>query len=148
MNFDQNNESNFEIGPRKTLISNIGCVGMNVDKFGNLFFVDNDQDTINFVSKLEISEVEINSDYSPQFSVKYSSNTHDSVKNVQAIEIEREYLYWSNSEPVGEHGALHKGFTEPFIAAAPFQSYETTFIKNVVSMDSNLHFLFYTGSTD
>ena len=40
------------------------------------------------------------------------------------VHIEDDYLYWTNQEPMEKHGAIHKAFTEPFVRAAPFQTYE------------------------
>jgi hypothetical protein len=45
---------------------------------------------------------------------------------VQALHIEKEFLYWTNGATKDmTHGTVHKAFTEPFVEAAPIQSYFT-----------------------
>ena len=41
------------------------------------------------------------------------------MENVQAITIEDEFLYWTNTKDSQNIGSIHKAFTEPFIEAVP-----------------------------
>ena len=57
----------------------------------------------------------------------YNGRAEPTVQYVKALEVEREYLYWTNHKVdanVKNSGAIHKAFTEPFIVAAPFRTYE------------------------
>ena len=68
--------------------------------------------------------------------------------NLEDISIEREYLYWTQSGHGGHearHGSIHKAFTEPFVSATPFQTYEDYQIKAAQGVTTNNHYLFFTG---
>ena len=60
--------------------------------------------------------------------VLYEGASSHSARQVKDIAIEHEYLYWTNDSHNDGHGGVHKAFTEPFILAEPFQTYE---IKDV-----------------
>jgi len=75
----------------------------------------------------------------------YDGRTSESVMYPKAIDIEREYLYWTNFNTTGIHGAVHKAFTEPFVRAEPFQSYEVYEDKSAVTITTNDHYLFFVG---
>ena len=78
----------------------------------------------------------------------YTSVTTETTYDVEAISIEREYLYWTQSgQPVHDrrHGSIHKAFTEPFVNATPFQTYEDYSIKAAQGITTNNHYLFFTG---
>lgn len=118
-----------------------------MDKFSNLFFVDIKLDSINYMSKSEISKTReaTSATSAPVYEVRYDVSRSRTLQDVQAIDIEREYLYWTNSQAQEGHGAIHKGFTDPFIRAAPFQSYEARQVQEAISIETNNQFLFYTG---
>ena len=46
---------------------------------------------------------------------------------------------------LNKHGAIHKAFTEPFVNATPFQSYEDYDVARARSIETNNHYLFFTG---
>lgn len=66
--------------------------------------------------------------------------------NVQALHIEKEFLYWTNGATKDmTHGTVHKAFTEPFIEALPIQSYFTQSLNNTLSITTNEYYVFFTG---
>lgn len=77
----------------------------------------------------------------------YSGDESKAAASVQDIDIEHEYLYWaSDSSLFGNgHGGVHKAFTEPFIKAEPFQTYEIEDVAKASAITTNENFLFFTG---
>ncbi len=75
----------------------------------------------------------------------YDGNTSKAAKELQDITIEQEYLYWTADSHMNGHGGLHKAFTEPFIKAEPFQTYEIKDIVRASSVTTNENYLFFTG---
>lgn len=66
---------------------------------------------------------------------------------MQDIDIEHEYLYWANDSHSDGHGGVHKAFTEPFIKAEPFQTYEIKDVKKASQITTNENFLFFIGES-
>ncbi len=57
----------------------------------------------------------------------YDGKIWEEAQSPAAIEIEREYIYWTNDRVDPDrknHGGIHKGFTDPFVVKAPFRTYE------------------------
>jgi len=139
------NEDDFLNGEGTLLIDNIKCKGLESDKFGNLFYVDaNDQ----AISRIHLSQM-TSKLTDPKFDVTpkrlYSADDTVTATNLVDITIEREYLYWTNSAHRGRHGSVHKAFTEPFIHPSPFQTYEDYQVENAQSIATNSHYLYFTG---
>ena len=61
------------------------------------------------------------------------------------LNIEREYLYWTNYNITGAHGAIHKAFTEPFMHSSPFMTYDVYHTTKCYDIVSNENFIFFTG---
>ena len=115
------------------------CGGLSSDKFGNLYYVDKARQSINRINGRELIEhfklgngslniggVMRSSNDGPFLTnrVLYDVASTPSAANLEDIEIEREYLYWTNSASNERHGSIHKAFTEPFGRAVPFQTYD------------------------
>lgn len=96
------------------------------------------------VLKEEIAKVIQSRSGQPEYEIKYDSAFTETVQNVVALDIEREYLYWTNTNAYST-GAIHKAFTEPFLVNVPFQSYVNEEVNSATNIESNEHFLFYTG---
>lgn len=77
--------------------------------------------------------------------IVYDGNSSKAAKRLQDIDIEHEYLYWTSDSHRSGHGGVHKAFTEPFIKAEPFQTYEIKDIVKASSITTNENFLFFTG---
>ena len=78
--------------------------------------------------------------------VKYDALSSKTVTNVSDVTIEQEYLYWTNDSHSDGHGGIHKAFTEPFIKAAPFQTYEIQDVVKAKAIAVDENFLFFTGN--
>ena len=77
--------------------------------------------------------------------VLYDGSQSHSASSVKDIAIEHEFLYWTNESRADGHGGVHKAFTEPFIKAEPFQTYEIKDIDSAEDVTTNENFLFFTG---
>lgn len=127
------------------LVSGVMCGGMNADKFGNLYFVDKTSGSINRILGGSIERVILGMESEALYAPLYSRATTETANNLEDISIENEYLYWTNSASGGRHGSIHKAFTEPFVRAVPFQTYEDYDVRAAQSIATNNHFLFFTG---
>ena len=125
-----------------SIVQNTSCGGLAIDKFNNLFFVDLYKSQVNKVNRdllfLEKYPVDL-------VKVIYSAAESKTTKNVQDIDIEHEYLYWTNDSHLDGHGGVHKAFTEPFIKAEPFQTYEIKDVVKASVVTTNENYLFFIG---
>lgn len=80
-------------------------------------------------------------------SIVYLRNETSSVHNPEGLAIEREYLYWTNVGDGVKYGAIHKGFTDPFIKAAPLQTYQVDDLDVSFSIAANGQYLIFSGLT-
>ena len=78
-------------------------------------------------------------------SVIYTKNETMSLHNPEALTIEREYIYWTNVGQGSEFGAIHKGFTDPFIKNAPLNTYQIYDLDQSFSIAANGDYLFFSG---
>lgn len=125
------------------------CGGLAVDKFSNLFYVGTDMLR---GGKPESAIKRLNRDllqtekYPVELVKKvYEGAVSSAAKNIQDISIESEYLYWTNDSHQNGHGGVHKAFTEPFIKAEPFQTYEIKDVDTASDIATNENYLFFTG---
>ena len=77
--------------------------------------------------------------------VLYDGSQSKAALSIKDIAIEHEFLYWTNDSHSDGHGGVHKAFTEPFIKAEPFQTYEIQDIDKAEDVTTNENFLFFTG---
>lgn len=85
-------------------------------------------------------------DLSPTF--LYGANTTETMHQPLGLTIEREYLYWTNTnQSAARHGAIHKAFTEPFVFRSPIMTYDVYHSTKAYSIASNDHFIFFTGQS-
>ena len=75
----------------------------------------------------------------------YDGRETSSAKTVQGIASEQEYLYWTNDSHLDGHGGVHKAFTEPFVRAEPFQTYEIQDVDKAADITTNANYLFFVG---
>ena len=85
---------------------NISCGGLKTDKFGNLYFVDTANHWIGKIKHTVLEEWfkenEKDGDYKNVEDLRkqvinlYNGTTDPAARNPLALEIEREYLYWTN----------------------------------------------------
>lgn len=127
-----------------SILKNVYCGGLAVDKFNNLFYVDTSgKSSIRKVNRdlllLDKYPVDLVSD------TLYEGEFSRSAVNMQSISIEQEYLYWSNDSHEDGHGGVHKAFTEPFIRKEPFQTYEIKDVTRASTIATNENYLFFTG---
>ena len=120
----------------------IDCGGMAIDKFHNLFFVDTAKSQIN---KINHDLLELEKYPADVYKTIYQGKDSRAAQNVQDINIEEEYLYWANDSHSDGHGGVHKAFTEPFIKAEPFQTYEIKDVKKATAVTTNENYLFFIG---
>ena len=128
---------------------NVSCGGLAVDKFSNLFYVDTKKRSqgSSFSSIMRINRDLLQLDKYPADIVRvvYDGAASKSAQSIKDIAIEHEFLYWTNDSHSDGHGGVHKAFTEPFIKAEPFQTYEIKDIARAEDVTTNENFLFFTG---
>ena len=102
------------------LVDGIKCAGLDSDRWGNLFFADRKNRAIKKIWREDLEAYRADDEEEIPSLVMYDQRTTSTVLGLTDISIEKEYLYWTNEEPLPEHGSVHKAFTEPFVRAAPF----------------------------
>lgn len=130
------------------VVKRVSCGGLALDKFSNLFFVDLESSHIKKMKKADLLGLAEEPAKTDMIESVYQGNLSRTVKNVADIEIEQEYLYWTNDSHSDGRGGVHKAFTEPFLRPEPFQTYEITDITKAQVITTNEHFLFFTGLKD
>lgn len=90
----------------------------------------------------------MDSNYKARVQVVYSSNSTSAMFQAEGLTIDREYIYWTNVNGGSEHGAIHKGFTDPFVSAVPFQTYQINDIETSYAIATNDQFLFFTAGVN
>ena len=135
---------------KQELVNGVYCGGLELDKFGNLFYVD----LVSFNSSNDTVIRKINRDIllakkkpvdKELQKIVYSGKVSSSVSQAMDVAIEQEYLYWTNDSHEDGHGGIHKAFTEPWIKAEPFQTYEIKDVARAFSITTNENYLFFTG---
>lgn len=116
---------------------------MKLDKFGNLFYVDRNVQAIVKIVSANLTNPVTNT----KAQIVYSANETEKMRRVEAITIEREYLYWTNVQSPNEsdNGAIHKAFTQPFVKPEPFYSFLIPSLSEAFSIASNDNFLFFSA---
>lgn len=75
-----------------SLNDKVNCGDMKLDKFGNLFYVDRNVQAIVKIVSANLTNPVTNT----KAQIVYSANETEKMRRVEAITIEREYLYWTN----------------------------------------------------
>lgn len=127
---------------------------LKLDKFGNLIFLERGGKGImkilnrhldlvfNLPPRPQLSNLRINVTCEDLY-------TYDSTKyarDIQAITLEREYLYWTNKyTATSDHqSAIAKAFTEPFMKQVPLQTFIVDSADGAQALTANSAFLFFT----
>jgi len=130
---------------------------LKLDSYGNLYFAAKSKKAIMKVSHSELDKMfalppRANS---PVMRINltctevYSSNTTSYVSNIGAITIEREYLYWTNTDQQSDsfnQSSVCKAFTTPFIKQVPFQTFQVLSDTGASQLVANSAFLFFTDT--
>ena len=142
---DSNGEDLLSSELKGAVAQGVSCGGLSVDKFNNLFFVDQYDSSIKKINR-DILELPLYP--SNVIWTVYSGAKSKAANSVRDIDIEHEYLYWVNDSHSDGHGGVHKAFTEPFIKPEPFQTYEIKGIRKASSVTTNENFLFFIGVSE
>jgi hypothetical protein len=129
-------------GKASLIVGDVNCSDLHVDKNGNLFFINRDDDSINKVLCSDITKVMNGSMPQLEFTQVYSKNDTTLLSGVSGLHIEEESVSWVNSKEGA--GLIHTGFTLPFIKSIPYHSYLLDGVEQAFSIDGKDDLLCFT----